>query len=497
MYDTMSETNCIKIRGFGAESTGYLFKASSCDASFVISSKHGLCPQKTSCETFIAKTAGCCRRCSVQLILDNISLGTSKVSLNAIKIFSFPDKDLAITLVDGCCATHPLRIGSEDNVSSKIFYLYAFKLNDSEPGRIMLNFPNESSDGLINYNIESNSTPDLIEKSKGYKGVSGALVLEYPASDLPIAYSVVIENGKNNDLVAECLIDIDHEQLNSFFDCIVFHKPVWTVRLDNSIKEYVKEIFRKKVTEEFEIVTYIPSHKGFPHFDLNPIARFLLIEFNHMLTTNKLSLSQSVFRAGSLLANEASHEPANKLLTGRLVETYLNAPHLYSTGLTDKHYHHMHYMINSNGDYELAFSNYCGHNNLVEGLNNEVGKVITNFNFYGFNQQLFLERSFLNQKLSEPECETLFKVLFSERKNISTFCLVFTISMENYNKSEFDTVENYIISLVNQACAGVDGGILNGLSFGLKLNLLVMPSNKTNELSAAIVRELTGDDYSC
>ncbi len=79
----------------------------------------------------------------------------------------------------------------------------------------MLNFPDKSTDGLY-YNIESNSTPDLVEKSRGYKGVSGALVLEYPASDFPIAHAVVIENGKNNDLVAESLTDIDHEQLNNF-----------------------------------------------------------------------------------------------------------------------------------------------------------------------------------------------------------------------------------------------------------------------------------------
>lgn len=493
MYDTMSVANCIKIKGLGSESTGYLFKASSCDASFVISSKHGLCHQKTSCEPFKAKTAGCCRQCPVQLSLDTISLENSKMSLNAIKIFSFPDRDLAITLVEGY-SSHPLRIGSEANISSTHYYLNAYKQDDTEPGRIMLNFPDKSTDGLIYYNIESNSTPDLVEKSRGYKGVSGALVLEYPASDFPIAHAVVIENGKNNDLVAESLTDIDHEQLNNFFDCIVFHKPAWTIKLDNSIGDYVQEIFRKKVTDEFEVVTYIPSHKGFPHFNLNPIAKFLLIEFNHMLTTNKLSLSQGMYRAGNLLANEEKHEPANKLLTGRLVETYLNAPHLYSTGLTDKYYHHMHYMISPDSNYELAFSNYCGHNNIIEGLNDEIGKVISNFNFYGFNQELFLERSFLNQKLPASECETLFKVLFSEDKCISTFCLVFTVSLEEYNKNEFASVNDYIISLVNQACAGIDEEILKSLSFGLKLNLLIMPSNKINELSLAIVKELIGDD---
>lgn len=57
-------------------------------------------------------------------------------------------------------------------------------------------------------------------------------------------------------------------------------------------------------------------------------------------------------------------------------------------------------MINPDGNYELAFSNYCGHNNIIDGLNDEIGKVISNFNLYGFNQELFLERSFLNQKAS-------------------------------------------------------------------------------------------------
>ncbi|EAV1248892.1 hypothetical protein EU612_22460, partial [Salmonella enterica] len=94
----------------------------------------------------------------------------------------------------------------------------------------MLNFPQPVPQGLIKYNIESNSTPDLIEKSKGYKGVSGGLVLEYPESDFPVAHAVIIENGKNNDLIAESLNDIDHDVINKFFDCVLFHKPVWTVK---------------------------------------------------------------------------------------------------------------------------------------------------------------------------------------------------------------------------------------------------------------------------
>ncbi|EIO2834438.1 hypothetical protein LQH20_004682, partial [Salmonella enterica] len=81
-----------------------------------------------------------------------------------------------------------------------------------------------------------------------------------------------------------------------------------------------------------------------------------------------------------------------------------------------------------------------------------------------------------------------------EDKCISTFCLVFTVSLEEYNKNEFASVNDYIISLVNQACAGIDEEILKSLSFGLKLNLLIMPSNKINELSLAIVKELIGDD---
>lgn len=489
----MSVSNCIKIRVLGSESTGYLFKASSCDAAFVISSKHGLCQQKATCEPFNAKTAGCCRQCAIQPDINCLSFESMSTHLVAEDVYSFPDKDLVITRVSGK-ATHPLRIGEKENIADKIFYFNAFKEKDTEPGRIMLNFPQRAPQGLIKYNIESNSTPDLIEKSRGYKGVSGGLVLEYPESDFPVAYAVIIENGKNNDLIAECLNDIDHDLINAYFDCVIFHKPVWTVKLDNPINDYVKEIFRKKVTNDFEIVTYIPAHNGFPHFDLNPIARFLLIEFNYMLTTNKLSPPQSMVRAGNLLSKEASHEPANKLLTGRLVETYLNAPHLYSTGLTAKYYHHMHYMVTAEGDCELAFSNYCGHNNLVEELNNEVEKVISNFNLYGFNQELFLERSFLDRKIPESECETLFKIIFTGNKNLRTFCLVFTLSMENYNKNEFDTINEYIISLVNKASESIGEGILENLSSGLKLNLLIMPSNKINELSLAIVRELYGDD---
>ncbi|WP_265671400.1 hypothetical protein [Klebsiella grimontii] len=489
----MSVSNCIKIKVLGSESTGYLFKAGSCDTAFMISSKHGLCHQKSSCEPFIAKTPGCCRHCAIQPNIHNLNLNCISATLEAKKLYSFPDKDLVLTQVIGN-ATHPLRIGETESIASKIFYVNAFKENEIEPGRIMLNFPQFDHQGQIKFNIESNSTPDLIEKSRGYKGVSGGLVLEYPESDFPVAHAIIIENGKNNDLIAERLDDIDCELINSYFNCAVFHKPTWNIELDHSIKEYVEEIYRKKISKDLEIVTYIPSHCGFPYFNLNPIAKILLVEFNHMLMKNHLLPEQSIARAGGLFMSHAAFEPANKLLTGRLVETYLNAPHLYSTGLTAKHYHHMHYMISKEGRCELAFSTYCGANNLVEELNREVGKIISNFNLYGFNQELFLERSFLKQKLPESDCETLFKILFTEGKNIQTFCLVFTMSLEGYDKKEFATINEYIISLVDMACGTIDNNVLSALSSGMKLNLLIIPTNKVNELSEAIVRELYGDD---
>ncbi|EDF8922254.1 hypothetical protein GCB20_25515, partial [Salmonella enterica] len=221
----MSVSNCIKIRVLGSESTGYLFKASSCDAAFVISSKHGLCHQKDNCKPFKAKIASCCRQCNIQPEVNGLSFDRMSTLLNAEDVYSFPDKDLVITRVSGH-ATHPLRIGEIENISGKTFYLNAFKEKDTEPGRIMLNFPQPVPQGLIKYNIESNSTPDLIEKSKGYKGVSGGLVLEYPESDFPVAHAVIIENGKNNDLIAESLNDIDHDVINNFFGCVLFHKPV-------------------------------------------------------------------------------------------------------------------------------------------------------------------------------------------------------------------------------------------------------------------------------
>lgn len=108
----------------GSESTGYLFKASSCDAAFVISSKHGLCQQKATCEPFNAKTAGCCRQCAIQPDINCLSFESMSTHLVAEDVYSFPDKDLVITRVSGK-ATHPLRIGEKENIADKIFYLNA------------------------------------------------------------------------------------------------------------------------------------------------------------------------------------------------------------------------------------------------------------------------------------------------------------------------------------------------------------------------------------
>lgn len=44
------------------------------------------------------------------------------------------------------------------------------------------------------------------------------------------------------------------------------------------------------------------------------------------------------------------------------------------------------------------------------------------------------------------------------------------------------------------ACGTIDNNVLSALSSGMKLNLLIIPTNKVNELSEAIVRELYGDD---
>ncbi|POD98007.1 hypothetical protein BVY05_20785 [Pectobacterium odoriferum] len=68
------------------------------------------------------------------------------------------------------------------------------------------------------------------------------------------------------------------------------------------------------------------------------------------------------------------------------------------------------------------------------------------------------------------------------------------MSLERYDRKEFSTINDYIISLVDVACGTIDENVLNALSFGLKLNLLIIPTNTVNELSETIVRELYGDD---
>ncbi|EPV7562291.1 Hachiman antiphage defense system protein HamA, partial [Acinetobacter baumannii] len=197
-------------------------------------------------------------------------------------------------------------------------------------------------------------------------------------------------------------------------------------------------------------------------------------------------------QAAFLIYKHNKLDPINKLLSARVAESYLNAPHLYSTSLNDSLYHHAHYLFINDGS-DLAISIYCGHNLLETNIRMNIEKIILNANSYQFDQNLLMERSFLDQNLDQEVCDKIFDLLFSYQGRISNFCLVFTVSMELFHESEFEDVKDYIENLIENSCNNIDSTILKKLKSGLNLHVIVIPINVENEITEKFLKDLTGE----
>ncbi|BDP32886.1 hypothetical protein [Vibrio vulnificus] len=478
----MSRKNSVKIVTRIAESSGYHFKSSADDSSYVIASKHGLCHKSDDCGPYNNRVTDCCKSCSVTFDLTDVELRKKDgLKLTAQKIFVFPNNDISIIKVTEKSQT-PLKLGKvSENTGS--YVAYGYKSEKTEPGRLLLSAP-EINDDECYFNIDSFSTPELVEKSEDYYGVSGSLVIDRTTSDIPVAYSVITTNEESNDLSGDLLYDIDFNELHDFFGSKIFSKQRCKVSVDTSFKEHFKEIDAIQVNTSLCVSVLIPTQKGFPHFNLNPIAESLTNEFDLILGSNPKNKAMNTVSALRVLEEKKELLPVYKLLSSRIVESMMNAPHIYSTYIDDSHYHHMHLLNDTENGMSFVISSFGGEGDLTEKFNFALNQMVYNINHYSLSTKLISERAFLDMKYSHEECELLYEVLFGDHSEvIDNLSIIHCIDLQSSLASNDVPVEEQIKEQVKQAISNIDKMTLNMISQGLNVSLYVIPTNRSNELT--------------
>ncbi|MGL4172335.1 hypothetical protein ABQJ53_19180 [Morganella morganii] len=372
------------------------------------------------------------------------------------------------------------------------YYLYGYKDGNYKPGRILLNRPDLSED-MCYFNISSDPTPELIEKKDGYYGISGSLVLELPERDILVAHAVITTNEEHNDLGAEVLYDIDFKEINDHFGCKVFLENYFCIASDSSFNSHFKNIGEVYIGNNLKINVNISKYSGIPYFNLNPIAESLIdSKMYHVFGCENISDNKNIISASKIILNKSHLEPANKLLTSKMIESFMQAPHLYSTSIETSNYHHIHIKSISTERSELLVSFYGGSNDLSTEFSDTLENILKNINSYSLNKNSIIERSFLNQKFSEEQCEMLYELLFGELGNtISSISLLYVIPLESI-AMENKKLEIEIMEFVkNKSKTLIDNGLVN-INEHIDLNVFIFPTNKENELSD-IMQELINE----
>lgn len=477
----MSRNNAVKIVTNSSQSTGYHFKSYEDSSSYVITSKHSICNQTNICEPYKKNVEGCCRACPIKFGTEGLQISNKKQQqFTPIKVYSFPQKDLAIVSVVEQSFT-PLKIKQIEQASDFKFACYGYFEEGLEAGRILLDNPEiDTEAGISFFNIESFSTPELIEKSEGYKGISGSLVSGSDSQDIVTAYAVITNNEENNDLSGENLWDIDFESLHKFFDSKLFISTQQSVAIDTSLCELFEQIDKYSIEGSTEITLLVPVNKGIPHFNMIPIVEKLADELGLVLGTNPKSRTLNNFSVLKVLRDNKELKPVYQLLSSRVVEALMNAPHIYSSYVNDTNYHHMHF-VNGSEEIDFVVSAFGGEEDLNEDLNAALEDMLNNINQYSISSKLIAERSFLNMKYSEQECELLYQVLFAEENQVvRNLSIVYCIDIQHIQDA--DAIE-HIKTSVQNACNNLKQETLNIINKGLKVNLFVVPVNERNELT--------------
>lgn len=484
----MSMKNCIKLVSNNNYSSGYHFKSSSTDDSFVLSSKHGACGKKNNCD-LLAKNPNSCKTCTLDIELHELTITKSDGSnLTPIDLYISNNKDIVLMKVSEQTSI-PLRVGLIDNDT---FTMYGFKGEDEEASRIILDTP-ERQASICRFNIKSNSTPELIEKSEYYDGLSGSIVLTYINKSIPVAHAVITDNLTANDLGGETLFDMDHDELDQHFNCKVFHATRKLNPPSNNLHEEFSCHHQVDVSQGIKISLLIPKEIGHPYFSLKKIAGALLDNFGNILGTKFNSPEKAILSASKIVSQHSNLSPVEKLLCGRISESLHKAPHIYSTSISNKHYHHMHLHEDESGKFSLMASIYCEKDNLPDAVNAAIDDAFRNINKYQLNEETLLERSYLAKNTDHNESEDIFELFFGGAPiRTSSLFILFTVPLATPDKNNYEAFISNMKKLIDDASSKISKLNIEKTNQGYTLNIfaLAIPVNEKDELYLAFMDEL-------
>lgn len=473
----MSRKNAVKVTTDSSSASGYFFRSSCNTASFVLTAKHGVCNQSDDCQTYNESEYDACRVCKNAMTVEGLILNIGCRNLTPEDVYIYDGKDIAIIKVQEKSDT-TLKISGNSNSGWRI---YSYEADSQECGRILLNEP-ENSNGYIYYNISSDPNPELVEKSKSYYGVSGSLVHSLGnESQVQVASSVICNNEKFNELSGESLLDINMEKINDYFKCKVFLSSKLEHFSVSKIIDKFNVIDKFSLNDNLTINTLVPKDKGYPFYSYNSIIEYLIPNIQNIVGSKTHAMHElQLASAIKAISTKKKYRPVKKILTSKMVESVLIAPHIYSTPLDSHRFYNLHIKHN-NDDTSLIYSNFGGEKSLEETLDAALIELANNVNSYDCS---LVEKSALNKDMKIEQCEALYDALFSPSKQeVKSIAILFTFVPDQDKKKYYQNSDELVAKIVRDAVSKIDECLVSHLSSGVNVYLYVLPTNRENEIS--------------
>lgn len=476
----MSKSNAVKLIKITEEGehfgSGYYFASECGSKSFVLTAKHAICAYVDTCEYFNSSKLDACRKCCKTQGVEGLEIKCSDTNLSAKDIFISPEQDIAIIEVNQKASN---KLSIVKAIDGSCFYAYGFKGNKSESGRFILNEPDCSND-FVTLNICSNPITELEEKSQSLYGVSGALVYKVDGVRI-LACAVITNNEMNNDLGAEAITKTFNLLAEKYFSVKVFssaYRKELNLSSLSNINDCFSMVHNHFSGDFYSAEVLVPNKTGLPFFDFTDVIDELSESFYRVLGDRSKLGSMRIVSAMNVMSNSKEHEPVNKLLTSRIVESFLSAPHLYSTTVDCKEYYNLH-VRPIDEQVEYIYSSYNGSGELSVNIIESVHNVFNSIN--SFSYKLF-ESQHLNKDFTDEECEALFHMIFEGDENkFKSVAVLCSFTLENIKKRP-ECVRTYIVEQAKIALEATNDFIMSKELYGVKLYLYILPLNRTGEI---------------
>ncbi|MCK5111163.1 MAG: hypothetical protein KAQ94_06550 [Arcobacteraceae bacterium] len=245
--------NVVNIKCNGSESTGFTFNSYCNKKSLVITSKHSVCDKRLNCNKLeIDKNS--CRTCLYKSELLSININRKGNSYTIEDLHISEQSDIALLEIDKNDYLN-LELLDDNNIQEYFFWY------DSGDKRLLINSPDIPENGLIKYNIKSNTTVNLLTKEDELKGTSGSLVFKNSNNNFfPMA--IITEDGEMNDIGAEILDSKLINEFNILANVNLFGKKSIETYTKNALEKLLEQS-QKMSKEDIEYKQMLDTLKNF------------------------------------------------------------------------------------------------------------------------------------------------------------------------------------------------------------------------------------------